>query len=114
MNIEFLDDPESAAFHNGKYRVALYLDIYCRDDPSHLVGKAFRSLVGSSPVYGDIFVGNGMRWDDKDRAVGDCAACRRESPLVPRGRDQRVSRERLERVFAEMLESKRHAGRLQV
>jgi len=85
------------------------LDILCRVDKRHTLGAAVLHLAKRNGA-GAIVVGNGLHWDDHGKAVGDCPEC----ATTGKGKDQQVSRARIETRLNELLAAGRHAGDLQV
>ena len=87
----------------------VWLDILCRVDKRHTLGVAVLYL-DPRPDAGTIKVGNGLHWDDHGKAVGDCPEC----ATTGKGKDQQVSRARIETRLNELLAAGQHAGDLQV
>jgi len=105
-------------FIKGKHAVhgALMLHVRCRRNKGHKLGTAVKYLTGHSLDPDGIVLGEGMRWEDDRhlRVVIDCKKCAAESPLVPVGTDQRISRERLLAEFARMWAVSEHDGVLRL
>jgi hypothetical protein len=87
----------------------VWLDVLCHIDKRHTLGAAILNLEGRTDA-GRIKVGNGLHWDDRGKAVGDCSEC----AVTGKGKDQQVSRARIETRLNELLAAGRHAGDLQV
>jgi hypothetical protein len=86
----------------------VWLDVLCRVDRSHTLGVAVLYL-DPRPDAGAIKVGNGLHWDDRGKAVGDCPEC----AVTGKGNDQRISRARIEARLNELLEAGESSGKLQ-
>ena len=86
----------------------VWLDILCRVDKRHTLGTAVLYLA-PRPDAGAIKVGNGLHWDDHGKAVGDCPEC----AVTGKGKDQRISRARIEARLNELLDAGQDSGKLQ-
>lgn len=102
------DDADIPRDEHGYY-MALWLTVRCQNDTTHELGKAIQHLAG--PKAGVTEVGNGLRWDEFGKAVADCPEC---GKLTGSGKDQRISRKRLDARFDELRLAGNRSGKVQV
>jgi len=86
----------------------VWLNVLCAVNSSHQLGVAVLFL-DPRPDAGRIDVGNGLHWDERGKAVGDCPEC----AILGKGKDQQISRARIEERLRALLDDGRDVGKLQ-
>ncbi len=85
------------------------LEILCHQNRNHLLGVVVLNTRPHARA-GGYRLATGLRWDEFGKAVADCIEC----GLTGAGKDQRVSRKRIEARLQELVDEGSHTGKLQV
>lgn len=93
----------------GRMSMQVEVDLMCRVDSRHTLGKAV-FLLDPHPRAGQLLVGNGVRLDGHDKVVVDCPRCASKG----KGGSQQISRARIIARAHELLAANKDNGKLQV
>lgn len=81
--------------------------VLCRVDPRHTLGTAIMHLP-PHPYAGKVAAGKGLVPDAHGKVTADCRSC----AVTGRGKDQRVSLDRIRARCVELAQKGEHAGKL--